>query len=166
VTSSIGIPFPGPSTPNGIVAGYFLDKTAGSDPKRYARHVILQNSVRARGATSVGIMLMTDGALVRGNHVVTEGPQARAIGVAGSNGYVGQNRIAGAGAYAVRLAPFNSMTASRNDVRENDFGEFKAVVVDVMLDSGASDNVLLGSSGTVTDLGSGTEIKGLKPVPK
>lgn len=32
VTPKMGIPFPSPTTPNGIIVGWFLDVTGGADP--------------------------------------------------------------------------------------------------------------------------------------
>lgn len=166
VTATEGIAIPGPATPNGIVVVYLRDRSAGVDPKRFIRHLILHNSIRARGKTSSGIIVNTDGALVRNNHVVTEGPEARAISVAGSNTYIGRNRIEGSGAFGLRLAPVVPMTASDNEVDGNDFEQFKAVVVDVLLQKGANDNTVMGISGSVSDLGTGNEIRGLKRLTK
>ena len=166
VTATEGIAIPGPATPNGIVVVYLRDRTAAVDPKRFIRHVILHNSIRARGKTSVGISVLTDGALVRDNHVVIEGQEARAIWVAGSNSYIGRNRIEGSGALGLRLAPAAPMIASGNEVDSNDFEQFKAAVVDVMVEKGANDNVVIGTNGSVTDLGAGNQIRGLKRLTK
>jgi len=166
VTATEGIAIPGPATPNGILVTYLRDRSAAVDPKRFIRHVILHNSVRARGKTSSGIIVNTDGALVRNNHVVTEGQAARAISVAGSSTYIGRNRIEGSGAFGLRLAPVAPMTASDNEVDGNDFEQFKAAVVDVLLQKGANDNTVMGISGSFSDLGTGNEIRGLKRLTK
>ena len=161
-TGTEGLARPTPQTPNGIVAGYLREKSAGADPKRVIRHLILHNSVVARGKTSFGIAILTEGALVRNNHVVTEGPDARAIIVTGSNTYIGRNKIEGSGAFGLLLGG----GASGNEVDGNDFDQFKAAVVDVMVAKGANDNLLLGTSGSVSDLGTGNQIRGLKRLTK
>jgi hypothetical protein len=58
------------------------------------------------------------------------------------------------------------MTASGNEVEGNDFEQFKATVVEVMVEKGANDNLIVGTSGTVSDLGTGNEIRGLKRLSK
>jgi hypothetical protein len=166
VTATEGVALPSPQTPNGIVVGYFRDMSAAVDPRRFIRHVVLHNSVRTRGKTSVGINVGTDGALVRNNHVTTEGPEAHAIRARGSNTYIGRNRIEGSGAFGLYLVPTAPMTASGNEVEGNDFEQFKATVVEVMVEKGANDNLIVGTSGTVSDLGTGNEIRGLKRLSK
>jgi hypothetical protein len=98
--------------------------------------------------------------------VVTEGPEAHAIRAVGSNTYIGRNRIEGSGALGLQLVPIAPMTASGNEVEGNDFEQFKAAVVDVMVDKGANGNVVVGTNGSVIDLGAGNEIRGLKRLTK
>lgn len=162
VTATEGFARPTPRTPNGIVVGYLRDRSAAVDPKRLIRHVVLHNSVVARGATSVGINVLTNGALVRNNNVVTEGTTARAISVSGSNTYIGRNQIEGAGEFGI----WRGRRASSNEVDGNDFEQFKAAVADVMVGEGAKENLIVGTSGSVSDLGTGNEIRGLKRLSK
>jgi hypothetical protein len=162
VTATEGFARPTPRTPNGIVVGYLRDRSAAVDPKRLIRHLVLHNSIVARGNTSVGINVLVDGALVRNNHVVTEGAEAHAISVSGSNSYIGWNRIEGGGAFGVRFGS----RASGNEVDGNDFDKFKAAIVHVMLGKGASDNVVIGTNGSVSDLGARNEIRGLERLAK
>jgi len=166
VTATEGVALPSPQTPNGIVVGYFRDTSAAVDPSRFIRHVVLHNSVRTRGKTSVGINVGTDGALVRNNHVITEGPEAHAIRARGSNTYIGRNRIEGSGAFGLHLVPTAPMTASGNEMEGNNFEQFKAAVVDVMVDKGANGNFVVGTNGSIIDLGVGNEIRGLKRLTK
>ena len=158
MTATEGFARPTPRTPNGIAVGYLPRKKAAVERKHFIPHMVLHNSVVARGTTSVGINVLTDGALVRNNHVVTEGPEAHAISVSGSNAYIGRNQIEGGGAFGVRLG----RRASGNEVDGNDFERFKAAVADVMVPKGANDNVVIGTNGSVSDLGAGNQIRGLK----
>ncbi len=74
----------------------------------------------------------------------------------------GRNKIEGAGEFGIWLGS----RASGNEVDGNDFEQFKAVVADVMLNKGANDNVVTGTSGSVSDPGAGNQIRGLKRVAK
>lgn len=96
------------------------------------------------------------------NHVVTEEPRAHAIRVLGCNTYIGRNEIKGVGKFGIWLGS----RASSNEVDGNDFEQFKAVVADVMLNKGASDNVVRGTSGSVSDPGAGNQIRGLRRLAK
>ena len=82
--------------------------------------------------------------------------------IVGSNTYVGRNKIEGAGEFGIRLGS----RASGNEVDGNHFEQFKAVVADVMLTKGANDNVVTGTSGSVSDPGTGNQIQGLKWLSK
>ena len=165
-TPAEGVPIPSPNAPNGILIGYFRDKTAALDAKRAIPHVVIHNTVRARGQTSgsFGIAVLMDGALVRDNHVTIEGQGARAISVGGSHNYIGQNLIDGAGVAGVVLAPYPPMAASDNELVRNEVGQLKSTRADVVLMNGANNNIITGSNGTVSDLGSGNVTQGLKPV--
>ena len=166
VTSQVGIPVPSPRTPNGIVAGWFFDVTGGADPKRNPKYTIINNAIRARGKTSVGIMAFTDGVVIGANAVVTEGADANFLFLASANGYIAHNKIEGTGSHAFHITPRKPLTGSNNVLVGNDMSQFKATVVDVFFDKGAKNNVFSGSSGTVTDLGEANQITGLKPVSK
>lgn len=93
VTSQEGIPIPSPRTPNGIVAGWFFDATGGPDPKRNPKYTIINNAIRARGKTSMGIAFLTDGAVVVNNAVTTEGIEAVSLLLTGANGYIAHNKL-------------------------------------------------------------------------
>jgi hypothetical protein len=159
-----GLPIPSPSTPNGIVFGYFLDPAAASDPNRAIQHVFVHNTVRTRGQTSMGIAVIMNEARVTDNHVTMEGPRALGIFVAGSHNYIGQNLIKGAGATGVAFAPFPQIVTTHNELVRNEFGELKSTGADVVFRKGADNNIATGSNGSVSDLGSGNQTQGLKPV--
>ena len=82
--------------------------------------------------------------------------------IVGSNTYVGRNKIEGAGEFGISLG----RKASGNEVDGNDFEQFKAVVADVMLNKGANDNVVTGTSGSVSDPGAGNQIRGLRQLAR
>jgi hypothetical protein len=74
--------------------------------------------------------------------------------------------IEGSGAFGLHLVPTAPMTASGNEMEGNDFEQFKAAVVDVMVDKGANGNLVAGTNGSVIDLGAGNEIRGLNRLTK
>ena len=96
VPATEGLPVPSPATPNGIMAGWFLDLSGALDPQRNIKHVIVNNAIRTRGKTSFGIVAFTDGAVVVNNAILSEGTEALAIGVRSSAGYIAFNKIEGA----------------------------------------------------------------------
>ena len=165
VTAPTGLPVPTPFTPMGILGGWFLDMTGAVDPMRNIKYTIINNAIRVRGQASVGICPFADGAVVASNGVLAEGG-AFVFAIANSNGYVAHNKIEGVGRHAMSIRPFGPLKASNNVFVGNDLSQFKASVVDVALDKGANNNILLGSSGTVLDLGTGNQTTGLKPVSK
>ena len=161
-----GIPMPSPMTPNGIMAGYFLDAKAATDPSRAIGHMILHNTLRTHGRTSWGIGVLLDGALVRDNHIVTEGSESVGIHGTGSQVYIGQNSIEGTGVAAVRLGPYASMTASDSELFGNQFEQFKASTSDVVIGNGATNNRVAGRNGSIVDRGSSNQVTRLRAVSK
>jgi len=166
VTAQVGIPVPGPLTPNGIVAGWWRDVTGGADPKRNPKHTIINNSIRARGETSFGISCLADGAVIDANTIVTEASGSRPLLLWSSNVYIAHNKIEGTGMHGLNVSPLGALKGSNNVFVGNDFNHFKASVSDVIFEKDANNNLIIGSSGTVADLGSGNQIEGLKPVSK
>jgi len=162
-TAIDGIPIPTPQTPNGIVAGYFFDKAGAIDAKRAVQLLIVHNAIRARGQSSMGIALITDAAFVRGNQIRLQGEKALGVFVGGSRNYIGHNRFEGSGMATVFLAPFVESTQSENELDRNELSGWAAVQVDVVFSKGANYNIVAGS-GTISDLGSGNRIEGLKPL--
>lgn len=65
-TPSIGLPWPGPATPNGIVAGFPFDPAAAVDLRRNIRYELEKNAIEARGRTSIGVVVSSDGAVAIG----------------------------------------------------------------------------------------------------
>jgi hypothetical protein len=163
-TSRLGVPVPTPFTPNGIVAGWYLDTTGGIDPKRNMKHTIIYNSIRTLGETSSGIAVFTNGAVVSDNTLVSEGSNARSLVLSGADGYVAHNRIEGIGSHALVVRVWKPLTGSNIVFVDNDFNSFKSSVVDVLFEKETNNNVFFGSGGTVIDFGYGNQITGLKAV--
>jgi hypothetical protein len=165
-TPQVGVPLPTPNTPNGIVAGWFFDMTGGTDPKRNPKYIIINNFIKAQGQMSAGIATLSDGVLMEDNAVVTDGSEAVPIFLAGGNGFIAHNKIEGTGIYGIMAMPWGPLKASNNFYVDNDFTRFKASGAEILFQKGVNNNLLLGNSGAVSDLGSGNQITGLKTVTK
>ena len=157
ITPPVGFPLPSPSTPNGIIAGWFPDVAAGADPTRNSKIVVMDNYVEVRGDTSMGIALLSDQAVVACNDIVMGGgSKATGIVQMGSDGLIGNNKITGSGLCALHALPYGALVASRNKFVLNNISQFKASIADVILKG--NNNVLLGKSCTVNDQAKGNQI--------
>ncbi len=115
VTPKLGVPFPGPTTPNGIVVGWFLDMTGGSDPSRNSKITVIRNFVQTNGETSAGIISLGDGIAILGNRVeVKRGSKPSGIVHIGSNGFIARNKINGSGAFAMQALPWKDIKTNGN----------------------------------------------------
>lgn len=76
VTSPEGLSVPSPVTPNGIMAGWFLDLSGSFDPQRNIKYIVTNNAIRTRGKTSVGIAAFSDGIVIVNNALLSEGTEA------------------------------------------------------------------------------------------
>ena len=171
-TPEVGIPYPGPFTPNGIIFGWYLNP-AGYDKTKNCLHTVMRNSIRIKGETSVGIMALADGSLILNNHIVSEGAAARGLGIVGSHGIIAHNKIEGTGNYAINVEPSANpllkLEASYNFFQGNNYNHFDAALFDLHFANGANHNVFVGHSGNVSDEGDDNRItnfnyrgKGLK----
>lgn len=152
VTPKLGIPFPGPSTPNGIVVGWFLDMTGGSDPSRNSKITVIRNFVQTNGETSGGVISLGDGIAILGNRVeVKGGSKSSGVVHIGSNGFIARNKIDGTGAHALRVVPWKSIKSDGNTMAWNDVREFKAMAADVLCVG--NKNTLVGAKCKVDDKG-------------
>lgn len=132
VTPSAGIPFPSPTTPNGIVVGWFLDRSGGSDPSRNSKITVLRNYVQTNGESSVGIVSLADGTSILGNRVeVKSGSQSKGIAQLGCNAFIARNQIDGTGGWALRVLSWKDGQANRNTFAWNDVSGFKATAADI-----------------------------------
>jgi hypothetical protein len=156
ITPTVGIPFPSPSTPNGIVAGWFVDPSGGIDPARYSKIVIMGNYVEVRGDTSMGIYISSDGAVMRSNEIlVGGGSKAKGIMQLGSNGLIANNKVQGSGQCTVFTMRLKTFAGSRNTFVANNISTFKASMAHVLLQG--DDNLLVGACGKVIDKGKGNK---------
>jgi hypothetical protein len=157
-TPTVGAPFPSPRTPNGILVAWFFDGTGAgaSNPKQNMKHTIINNTVRARGETSMAMWIGTNEVLVENNHITTEQTSANGIFVNGAQCHILKNKIEGVGTAAIVISPHKSLTnltGSNNRCENNDIGSFKASVADISLEQDSKGNVVIGSSGKAKDLG-------------
>ena len=152
VTPAVGIPFPGPETPSGIVVGWFADISAASDPKRNSKITVIRNFVQANGETSRGIVSTTNGTAILGNRVeVKGGSKSSGITQVGSNAFIARNKIDGTGAFALRAVTYKDLKGSGNTFAWNDVSEFKASAADFLCVG--NKNTLVGAKCNVVDKG-------------
>jgi len=155
VPATEGLPVPSPATPNGIMAGWFLDLSGAIDPQRNIKHIITNNAIRTRGKTSFGIVAFTDGAVVVSNAILSEGTEALALGVRSSDGYIAFNKIEGASSRAgIHVGTWKPLKGSKNVLIDNDLRQFKSSAADVLFDKDTCNNLYIGPKCKVSDLGS------------
>ena len=156
ITPITGIPFPSPSTPNGVLVGWFYDPSGGLDPARYSKIIVMDNYLKVRGDTSIGICTLSDGAFIASNDIMVQGgSKAKGILQYGSNGLIANNRVQGSGQCALFAAPWKTFAGSRNTFVGNNLSPFKATLAHVLLQG--DDNMLAGASGKVIDKGKGNK---------
>jgi hypothetical protein len=155
ITPSDGCPFPGPTSyPNGIVVGWFLDKSGGADPIRNSKTVIMNNYIETSGELASGIISLGDGTVVLENKIVMGGgSKSKGISLLGSNGFVARNKIEGSGAWAMRAVAWKELKGSDNTFAWNDINEFKASAADFL--SLGNNNTVVGAKWKVDDKGKG-----------
>ena len=154
VTPKVGIPFPTPSTPDGIVVGWFLDMSGGSDPNRNSKITVIRNFIQTNGETSLGIVSLADGAAILGNRVeVKGGAKSSGITQIGSNAFIARNKIDGTGAIALQALAWKDIKANGNTFAWNDVREFKASAADFLCVG--NKNTLVGTGYKVDDKGKG-----------
>jgi hypothetical protein len=152
VTADKGIPLPTPSTPNGIVAGWFLDMAGATDPARLTKIVVTENQIETRGESSIGIVILSDHAVISSNHILLKGgPNSTGIFHGNSDSIIANNKIEGSGSCAVMFTAFQQLNPCRNVMMGNDLSLFKASMTDVFL--GGSGNLVLEKNGKVDDKG-------------
>jgi hypothetical protein len=154
VTPKVGIPFPTPATPDGIVVGWFLDMSGGSDPNRNSKITVIRNFIQTNGETSLGIVSLADGAAILGNRVeVKGGAKSSGITQIGSNAFIARNKIDGTGALALQALAWKDIKANGNTFAWNDVREFEASAADFLCVG--NQNTLVGTGYKVDDKGKG-----------
>ena len=142
------------------MAGWFLDISGGLDPQRNIKHVVVNNAIRTRGKTSFGIVAFTDGAVVVNNAILSEGTEALALGIRSSGGYIAFNKIEGASNRpGISVGPWKPLKGSNNVLMGNDLSGFRGATADVGFDKDACNNVFVGPSCKVNDLGSNNSVQ-------
>jgi hypothetical protein len=160
VTSTEGILVPTPQTPNGIVVGWFLDMSGGLDPQRNIKYIVSNNAIRTRGKTSIGIAVFSDGAIVVNNSISSEGTESVPLRVQSSDGYIAYNKVEGAGSRpGMWVMPWKPFKGSKNVFVDNDLKQFKTSGADAVFDKGSYNNLFIGPSCKVNDLGSNNLIQ-------
>ncbi|MGD9197679.1 MAG: hypothetical protein PVH97_05295, partial [Desulfobacterales bacterium] len=133
VTPPKGIPWPSPSTPSGIVVGWFFDPSGASDPSKNSKITVIRNYVQANGETARGIASVADGTAILGNRIeVKGGSKSSGITQYGSNAFIARNKIDGTGAFALRALTYKELKGSGNTFAWNDVREFKASTADFL----------------------------------
>lgn len=156
ITPITGIPFPSPSTPNGVLVGWFYDPSGGLDPGRYSKIIVMDNYLKVRGDTSIGVCTLSDGAFIASNDIMVKGgSEAKGILQYGSNGLIANNRVQGSGQCALFAAPWKTFVGSGNTFVGNNLSAFKATLAHVLLQG--DNNMLAGASGQVIDKGKGNK---------
>jgi hypothetical protein len=160
VTATEGISVPSPQTPNGILVGWFMDMSGGLNPQRNIKHVVVNNAIRTRGKTSSGITAFTDGVVIVNNAILSEGTEALGLGVYSSDGYIAYNRMEGASSMpAMLVRPLKPLKGSKNVFVDNDLRQFKSSTADFVFEKDACNNLFIGPSCKVNDLGSNNSIQ-------
>ncbi|KAB1441318.1 DUF1565 domain-containing protein [Pseudodesulfovibrio senegalensis] len=145
VTDDEGISHPNMFTPNGIVAGWFLDTSGGTNPEKNSPVSILGNRVEIRGPSSTGLLLFADGVVAAGNDIIAAGGE-KSLGIVqtGSRGLILDNRIRGHAQYAIFNVPFERLSASANTIAWNRLDEFTGYKGQILLRGGV--NTVLGTA--------------------
>ena len=160
VTATEGVPVPTPGTPNGIVFGWFLDMSGGLDPQRNIKYIIANNAIRTRGKTSGGIAVFSDGAVIVSNAILSEGTEASALIVCSSDGYIAYNSMEGTSSRpGIWVRPWKPFKGSKNVFVDNNLNQFKTSAADVVFDKDACNNLFVGPTCKVSDLGSNNSIQ-------
>ena len=163
ITATEGVPVPSPSTPNGIVVGWFMDISGGMDPARNIKYLVLNNGIRTRGKTSIGIIAFTDGVVIATNGIFSEGGEAVPLLVASSEGYVAHNRIEGASSKSAMLVmPYKSLKSNKNAFVGNDLRQFNTPAASIVFAEGSCENLFIGSECKVFDSGLNNSIRMIK----
>jgi hypothetical protein len=160
---------PGPGTHkddsvgNGILVGH----------ARGGTYHVIDNIVKCENPQADGLVFVGSGALPTtdsefiGNDVTMTDSKSSAIGIYGqvSGVTVYGNRLRGSAAYAIQIvSPDHNhpTTAVANTIIGNQISGFRSSIVDLFLDSSASDTMAKGNGGTLQDQGERNTISGFQ----
>ncbi|MCP4691717.1 MAG: right-handed parallel beta-helix repeat-containing protein [Desulfobacterales bacterium] len=148
VTPDRGISFPTPRTPNGVIAGWFHDRTGAGDAARNPRIIIKNNFIEARGEKSIGVCLLSNNGVIEGNELVLSGgPGCSGVVLLGAEAVISGNTIKGSGRCALLATPIEGLEGSRNTFMGNDLAAFTPVNADVIFNG--DHNILIGKKGKI-----------------
>jgi hypothetical protein len=160
VTATEGAPIPTPQTPNGIIVGWFMDMPSGLNPQRNIKHVVVNNAIRTRGKTSGGIATLTDGVVVVNNTIVSEGEDSIPLFITSSDGYLAYNKMEGISSKpGVLVTPLKPFKGNKNFIIDNDLTQFKTSAAEVVFDKDSCNNLFVGPTCKIGDLGSNNLIQ-------
>ena len=112
----------------------------------------------------MGMYIGSNEVIVENNQIITEKQSATPIRINSAQCRISSNKIEGMGTAAILIEPFQSLTASNNKCEGNDVSAFKASVAEVSLGKDSKNNIVVGSSGRIKDLGIDNQITGLTRV--
>ena len=160
VTAKEGLSIPTPITPCGIVVGWLMDQSGGLNPQQNIKHVIVNNAIRTRGKTSAGIVILTDGIIVVKNTIVSEGEDSSPLFIYSSDGYLAHNKIKGKSSKpGVLVFPRKPFKGSKNFIIDNDLKRFKTSAAEIVFNKDSCNNVFIGPTCKIDDLGSNNVIQ-------
>lgn len=159
-TATAGAPYPVPTVPNGIVAGWFFDRAAGSDPARNPPMLLAQNFIEVNGPLGSGIVVLTDGAVVRQNRVRQDGGYAGYF-VGGAGNLLLGDRLTGAAqaGFLVRSMGPGYSLPRQNQILYPHVEGFTATLATYVFAPGADENLLVAREGTVLDQGTANVVR-------
>jgi hypothetical protein len=105
----------------------------------------------------MGIGVLADSAIIRGNRLSASGSESQLVQLAGSYGQITGNVMRGVGRQAIGIVPFRALKAQGNRLDGNDVGGFRASAAQVVFAKGSAGNVCGRQPGLVkvADEGSG-----------
>ena len=152
ITPEKGISLPSPSTPNGIVAGWFINLAGASVPGLRHGIIVTGNQIETRGDSSLGVIVISDGPTIASNVIrLNGGKKARGILHFNSHATITNNQIEGLGTAGIILTPWKAFKGNKNILIDNDFSNFNGDEANMLLRG--SDNIIVGECGKIMDGG-------------
>lgn len=156
-TAELGLPFPSQQTPNGVLVGYFSDPKAAADPARAIAMRIDRNVIETHGRSSVGLMLLADRIVARGNTISVDGDASSAVLVLGSDAELEGNTLRGRGISGLSVASTAVLSGRRTRLTGNDFTGMQAQRAQLVMTRGTSGTTCSGNVGLVRVVDEGAD---------